>query len=127
MVFISGVWAQRGASRQCEIGTNLLQEGGKKSPRSLSKHRLRTISQTCLHQTLLCALSNRRKVYFTKERGRKKALKTSCDPDNSVISNPMQTHGINCSLTSVILHMKQPRLQDKNEACSNLDFGEIRL
>lgn len=32
MVFISGVWAQRGASRHCEIGTNLLQEGGKKAP-----------------------------------------------------------------------------------------------
>lgn len=74
MRFISGVWAQRGASRQCEIGTDLLQEGGKKSPRSLSKHRLRTISQTCLHQTLLFVLSNQRKVDFIKERGRKKSL-----------------------------------------------------
>lgn len=90
MVFIYEVWAQRGASRQCEIGTILLQEGGReKSPQSLSKHVSEQYPrQACTRPFMLNVKSVQSCCFFPRKRAIK-SHKTSCYPDNRVMSNPM--------------------------------------
>lgn len=100
LLFISGVWAQRGASRQCDRHQSPAGRREKEAPGLY----LNTVSeqyprQACARRYYAHCQNSVKFISHERERGREKRgvepNKTSCDPDNSVISGPMQTHGIN--------------------------------